>query len=122
VVLGRGAHPCTPWSNLPLRLSLGFRQFALVFPVLYGIVFPFLSFPARTLNIHVLLPIHLFVMCCLFYVFTFVAKSLVLQHETRYVVFRDYASWFLLMWFFPFTVCWVQPRISGLYRTQPKGH
>jgi hypothetical protein len=88
----------------PLRLSLGFFQFALVFPVLYGIVFPFLSFPACALNFYVLLPIHVFVMFCLFYVFRFVAKGLVLQRETRYVVFRDYASLFFLMWFFPFTV------------------
>ena len=99
----------------PLRLSLGFFRFALVFPLVYGLAFPFLAWVPRTSRNYVIVPIHLFAMICLIYSLRFVAKSLALQEECRFLTFRDYYPSFFLLWFFPIGVWWIQPKINKLY-------
>ena len=99
----------------PLRLNLAFFRFALLFPIVYGLAFPFLVGLWLDFNFFALLPVHLFVMFCLAYDFRFVAKSLALQQETRFLTFRDYYPAFFLLWFCPFGIWWIQPKINQLY-------
>jgi len=98
-----------------LRLSLGFFQFALIFPLTYGLAFPGIEWLPPTYRIYMIAPIHLFAMICIIYSVRFVSKSLALQEECRFLTFRDYYLSFFLLWFFPIGVWWIQPKINRLY-------
>ena len=101
-----------------LRLNFGLFRFALIFPLVYGLAFPFVAWAPKVFNFYIILPIHLFVMFCVLYAFRFVAKSLALQEEVRFLTFRDYYRAFFLLWFFPIGVWWIQPKINRLYLAQ----
>lgn len=59
--------------------------------------------------------LHLFVMFCLFYCLHFIAKSLKALELRKHVTFSDYAGEFFLIWFFPFGIWFIQPRINKLF-------
>lgn len=99
----------------PLRLSLGFFRFALIFPLVYGLAFPFVVWVPRAFSDFLVFPIHIFAMICLIYSVRFVAKSLALQEECRFLTFREYYRAFFLLWLFPIGVWWIQPKINELY-------
>jgi hypothetical protein len=106
----------------PLRLSLAFFRFALLFPIVYGLAFPILL-RWQAFNTFVFFSVHLFVMFCVFYAFRFVAKSLALQEETRFLTFRDYYPTFFQLWFAPIGIWWIQPKINRLYLAHAReGH
>src|ERR1700757_1481094 len=94
----------------PLRSNFGFFRFALIFPVVSGLAFSFVETVSQASRSFVVLPIHMLAMGCIIYAFRFVAKSLALLEETRYLTFRDYYRTFFLLWFFPIGVWFVQPK------------
>ena len=49
------------------------------------------------------------------YVLYFLARNLVLAETTRPVSFRDFIGSFLLFWFYPIGIWFLQPRINRLY-------
>lgn len=98
-----------------LRLKLVFFRFALLYPVVYGLVFFALFGITKPAVIAVIFPLHLLAMFCMFYDLYFVSKSLVLTERGRPVSFCDYARPFFLLWFFPIGIWIVQPRINRLY-------
>lgn len=79
-----------------LRPSVGFFRFALVYPMLYLIVFVLL-FPPAPAMLAVILPLHLLAMFCMFYLLNFVSKNLVLAETRKEVSFYDYAGPFFLL-------------------------
>ena len=100
--------------------GLGLFRFALVYPILYLPLF-MAFFPPQPAMFAVLFPLHLLAMFCGFYLLNFVSKSLVTAERGKSVSFRDYASPFFLLWFFPIGVWTVQPRINRLYAERDKG-
>lgn len=106
----------------PLRLNLAFFRFALLFPIAYGLAFPLVAWSPRPFTSYVVFPVHLFVMFCLAYDFRFVAKSLALQEEVRFLTFRDYHPAFFLLWFAPIGIWWIQPKINRLYFAKVAEH
>ena len=106
------------WSVVKpnLRLSLPFFRFALVYPLVYMGVFQIFPFERLTLGYNLaIFPFHLFAMFCVFFDLNFVSKNLALAETGRAVSFYDYAGAFFLLWFFPFGIWFVQPRINRLY-------
>jgi hypothetical protein len=65
--------------------------------------------------VETVLPLHLFAIFCMFYIFYFVAKSLVMVNKGRQVAFGDYAKSLILLFLFPIGVWRIQPRINQLY-------
>ena len=63
----------------------------------------------------VVFPLHLFATFCFFYVFYFVAKSLVTVNKRKEVFIGDYAKSWILLCLFPIGVWFIQPRINQLY-------
>jgi hypothetical protein len=61
------------------------------------------------------LPLHFVCVGCAFYCLHFVAKHLKLAETGKAVVFSDYAREFLMFWFFPAGIWFLQPRISELH-------
>ncbi|MGN6294763.1 MAG: hypothetical protein ACTHMV_18585 [Chitinophagaceae bacterium] len=59
--------------------------------------------------------LHLFCMFCLFYCLYFNAKALKAAEWQRPVTFSDFAGEFFLLWFFPFGIWILQPRINRLF-------
>ena len=57
----------------------------------------------------------LFCMFCIFYCLYFNAKSLKAVELQKPVTFSDYAGEFFLIWFFPFGLWIIQPRINKLF-------
>jgi hypothetical protein len=98
-----------------LRPKLRFFRFGLVYPLLYMAVF-LITFekliPAYMIGI---LPFHLLALFCVFFDLNLVSKSLALAEMGRPVSFYDYAGPFFLLWFFPFGIWFVQPRINRIY-------
>jgi hypothetical protein len=98
-----------------LRLKRGFFLFSIVYPLIY-VVFFGLSF--RSTNpalVAVIFPLHFFAAFCIFYVFYFVSKNLVLAETGRPALFPDYAWEFFLIWFSFAGVWLLQPRVNRLY-------
>jgi hypothetical protein len=63
----------------------------------------------------VIVPLHLFSMFCIFYCLYFNAKALKTVEWQRSVTFSDFAGEFFLIWFFPFGIWIIQPRINKLF-------
>lgn len=59
--------------------------------------------------------LHLFIMFCMFYCLYINAKLLKAVELQRQVTFSDFAGDFFLLWFFPFGIWVVQPRINGIF-------
>lgn len=102
------------------RPSTGFFRFSLVYPILYIPLF-MVFFPLQPAMFAVIVPLHLLAMFCMFYIFSFVSKNLVLAETSKRVTFSDYAGPFFLLWFFPIGVWIIQPRINRLYAGTKKG-
>ena len=65
-----------------------------------------------------IVPIHLFSMFCIFYCLYFIAKELKAVEWQKPVSFSDFAGEFFLIWFFPFGIWIIQPRINKLFETE----
>lgn len=59
-------------------------------------------------------PFHLVAMSCVFYCIYFNAKSLKAVELQRAVQFKDFSNEFLLMWFFPIGIWFIQPRLNTI--------
>ncbi|GAB3575364.1 hypothetical protein GCM10027578_39440 [Spirosoma luteolum] len=58
----------------------------------------------------------LLVMVCLFYILSFVARSLTAVERQKPVTFYEYAGAFFLVWFYPIGIWFVQPKINALFK------
>lgn len=64
-----------------------------------------------------IIPLHLFSIFGVFYCFYFIAKTLKTIEWQKTVTFSDFAGEFFLIWFFPFGIWIIQPRINKLFDT-----
>jgi len=102
-------------QNPAHRLNQGFFRVALVYPFIYMPVFFYFFFTSESIPVQVVLPLHLCATFCFFYVFYFVAKSLVAVNKRREVFIGDYAKTWILLCLIPVGVWFIQPRINQLY-------
>lgn len=66
-----------------------------------------------------MIPVHLFVVFCVFYTMYFAAKTIKtieLQRETK---FADFAGEFFMIWFLPIGIWILQPMINKMYKGLP---
>jgi hypothetical protein len=61
-----------------------------------------------------IIPIHLFSMFCIFYIFYFVAKTFKTVELQREVTFGDFAGEFFLLIFYPIGIWLIQPKINKM--------
>jgi len=64
----------------------------------------------------IIIPLHFFMMFCMFYLLYFISSTLKAVELGRQVSFNDYAGEFFLIWFFPIGIWFIQPRINELFR------
>lgn len=118
-------------KKLPDTVQMNLSKFKLflVIPVVYMFfiyIFFFSAFSKVAGNgeiavglsndlILLILPFHLFCMFCIFYCLYFNAKALKAVEWQKPVTFSDFAGEFFLLWFFPFGVWILQPRINNLF-------
>jgi hypothetical protein len=99
-----------------LKLNARFFRFVLVYPFVYMFIFfPFFFLRPAPVPAAVIVPLNLFGMFCLLYIFYFVSKNLVLAETGEPASFSEYAGLFLLFCFLPIGVWVIQPRINRLY-------
>ena len=100
-----------------LRPKTRFFSVAIAYPVIYGLTVPklFQSAPSA-----VILPLHLFAMVCLTYVFYFASKCLSLAETGSPKLFSRFAGTFFLLWFFPIGVWIIQPKVNRLYLSKQR--
>jgi len=68
------------------------------------------------LSIYLIVPLHIFTLYCIFYVIWFIAKSIATIQKNNVVGFGDYiGNFFLLLWFFPIGVWWIQPKVREIF-------
>jgi hypothetical protein len=58
--------------------------------------------------------LHMFSMVCIFYVMYFAAKTLKTVELQREVSFSDFVGEFILLWFFPIGIWFLQPKINKM--------
>lgn len=63
----------------------------------------------------VIFPLHLFSIFCMFYCLYFNAKALKSVECQREVTSSEYIGEFLMIWFFPFGIWMIQPRLNKLF-------
>jgi hypothetical protein len=97
-----------------VRLKLSFFRIALIYAPVYGIAF-FAVLLTYEPPVQAVLPLHLFAMYCMFYIFYFVARSLATVNKGKEVFFSDYAKPLILLLLYPIGVWRIQPRINQLY-------
>jgi hypothetical protein len=115
------------YQKLPAGHDLNFKrfQFNFFFVVLY-LSFVFIVFEGGyEINqdnykdfgwtIFIILPLHIYMMYCLFYIIWFIAKSITTIENNNVVAFEKYASNFFLLWFFPFGIFWVHPKVRKIF-------
>jgi hypothetical protein len=114
-------------EKLPIGVDMNIRRFkiSLLIPVLY--IFTLSVFMYSRLSygtafdqprpgiIALIVPFHLIAMFCIFYCLYFNAKALKTVEWQRQVSFSDFAGEFFLIWFFPFGIWIIQPRINKLF-------
>ena len=88
---------------------------ASVYPLVYGVVFIWVTLHNWEVSTAIIVPFHLLAMACILYLFLFVAKNLAQVETRKPASFADYAGSFLLLWFFPIGVWIIQPKINALY-------
>ncbi len=109
----------------PLRESLTLFYISLFLSLAYIALFLLMAaglVPGLTLindpsplSIFVFLVLHLSAMAGMLYCFAQIAKFIRAIELQRPVVFRDYASEFIMIWFFPIGIWLLQPRINKLF-------
>lgn len=80
---------------------------------------PFMPGPGFFICIALFIPLHLFSIFCLFYNMVFVAKTIKTVELQREVTFSDYALEFVLTWFLPVGIWFLQPRINKIVQNGP---
>lgn len=97
------------------RLNQRFFRVALVYPFVYIPFFFWFLLRSEAIPAQVVFSLHLFATLCFFYVFYFVAKSLVTVNKRKEVFIGDYIKSWILICLFPVGVWFIQPRINQLY-------
>lgn len=98
-----------------LRMRTEFFCFSLFYPPLYSVAFLAVLEKRSASLFAMILPFHLLALICLIYQLNFVSKSLAVAETGSPKIFRGYAGLFLMIWFFPIGIWFVQPRINRLY-------
>ena len=61
-----------------------------------------------------IIPLHLFSIFCMLYILYFTAKTLKTAELQRNVTFSEFIGEFFMIWFFPFGIWIIQPRINKI--------
>jgi len=109
-------------NSIRLELRLNVRSFKISF-LLIVISHCSLSVARQFLEegwwrenyLFIMLPVMIFMVCCVLNIFYFVAKSLKTAELKKEVLYRDYADEFFSIWFYPIGVWRIQPRINKLF-------
>lgn len=112
-------------NSIPPELRLNARSFKISF-LLIIISHCSLSVARQLLeegwwrenNLFIMLPVMLFMVCCVLNIFYFVAKSLNMAELKREALYKDYADEFFLLWFYPIGVWRIQPRINEIFKNE----
>ena len=110
--LGTFIHSVVP---LPLRLNSTFFPIAVLCPSLYTVLFIAVFQGMNPTLFALIFPLHLFAMFCVLYSWYFISKSLAMAERQRSASFPEYVGYVLCLWFFPFGIWFIQPRINRLY-------
>jgi hypothetical protein len=120
-------------KKLPETVNMNLKKFKifLLIPAIYMVLFTFYMssiFSNVSTGIEpnpaiwgIIFPLHLFSMFCLFYCLYFISKELKAVEWQKPVTFSDFAGEFFLIWFFPFGIWIIQPRINKLFENNPDG-
>lgn len=123
-------------KKLPDGVNMNINRFKLFLflPIIYLLFFVgFMSTTIINLNegkqpspliFAIIIPLHFFMMFCMFYLLYFTSKSLKAVELQREVTFNDYSGEFFLMWFYPIGIWFIQPRVNELFKdpaTKQKG-
>jgi len=114
-------------EKLPDDLKLKVHRFKvfLLIPIIYFVVFfVFLdSVMSGAIEIGtgpnpaifgLIVPFHLFAIYCIFYCLYFVSRIFKTVELQRKVTFSDFSREFFMIWFFPFGIWIIQPRINKI--------
>ncbi len=109
-------------SKLPEGITMNITMFKtlLFIPLAYIVLFSIfflVSVPVfidNPLTFLVLIPLHLLSMFCMFYTLYFVAKTIKTVELQREVSFSDFAGEFFMIWFYPFGIWVLQPKINKM--------
>lgn len=117
---------CSLYDKLPAGHDLKINRFNfhLLFPLLYLAVVVVAFKGGYEINhdnykdygwtAGIIIPLHLFVMYCMFYVIWFIAKAIATIENNKVVAFDTYAGNFFLLWFFPIGIWFVHPKVRKI--------
>jgi hypothetical protein len=99
-----------------LRKSTRMIAVSIAYAALYVLVSPLIwpDLEGRPGVPALMVPMHLLAMVAIFYVLLFTANRLVTLDRKQKVSFFDYSGPFVLLWFFPLGVWFIQPRVNKL--------
>ena len=66
-------------------------------------------------SIYLILPLHLVLMFCIFYMIRFIAKAIKTIERSKIVGPDAYVGLFFLIWFLPIGIWWIYPKIRKIF-------
>jgi len=108
---------------IPEEFKLNTMAFKIFFwlPLIYFPIFAiffilmFRSIDSITMSFLLLIPVHLFMVFCAFYCIYFTARVVKTAEYKRYTTVSDYIAEFIMIWFFPIGIWFIQPKINKMY-------
>ncbi|MFN8306370.1 MAG: hypothetical protein U0T79_06345 [Ferruginibacter sp.] len=124
------------YKKLPPAVEMNLKRFKafIIIPMLYLVCLSVLMFflfnggfsiqPDTHLGgvataFFLIVPVHFFSIFCIFYCFYFNAKALKAVELQQPVTFNDFGLDFILFWFYPIGVWFIQPRINKIFSDDP---
>ena len=65
-----------------------------------------------------IIPLHLFSIYCMFYIIYFTAKTIKTAELQRNTTFSDFFGEFFMIWFYPFGIWIIQPKINKIFENK----
>ncbi len=123
--LGVGLNKLAPEG---LKQNVGRFKLALIFPIVYFLVFilfigyMFMSMASDLATVNLgwifafIVPLHLCAMVCTMYTLYFIAKAFKTAELQEEVSFSDFVGEFFMFWFFPIGIWFLQPKINEMIK------
>lgn len=105
----------------PLRRKLGFLFFTIFYSAVYIFASIALFFSLNPKLTLFTIPLHLLALFCMYSNLYFVAESLKIAETGISASFFDCLGPFLLLWFYPVGIWFIQPRVNHLYAAHQNG-
>jgi len=109
-----------------LRMKPGLFKFCVIYSIIYMLIFSAFALLLVAeiinpgLNFIIIIPFHLLAMFSTLYCDYYIAKNIVMAEKKERVGISSYLPYFILMWFYPIGIWFIQPKVNRIFANTDK--